>query len=75
MAEDCARAKDFVEMERGGRSDPEVAGVCATGFARAADMAVPSPAAGVAAGPGHRVPDIFCGHGNCRRRSRRPEPG
>ncbi len=51
-------------MERGGWSVPEVAEVHATGFATAADMAVPALLAGIGAGPGRRVLDICCGHGN-----------
>lgn len=64
MAEDWTRASDFAGMERGGWSDPEVAEVYATNFATAADMAAPALVAGIGAGPGRRVLDICCGHGN-----------
>lgn len=59
--------RDFAELERAGWADAETAAAYATDFARASDHAVPVLLDAVGAGPGLRLLDLCCGHGNIAR--------
>ena len=56
--------RDFADLERREWADAAVAQSYAWSFAKASDMVVPKLIDAVRAGPGLRVLDLCCGHGN-----------